>query len=119
MAIAGVGIDIERIDRFRDIEYSKNKEFYEKIFTKKEIEHCLEKKDPYPRFTSRFTAKEAFIKASDSSINDLKDIEILTEDNKPIIKTSLISDKTIHLSLSHSKDMAIAIVIIEGLNKNE
>jgi len=116
MAITGVGIDIEKIDRFRKVDYSKNKAFYEKIFTKKEMEHCLEKKDPYPRFTSRFTAKEAFIKASESSIKNLKDIEVLTEDNKPIIKTSVISDKTIHLSLSHTKDMAIAIVIIEDLN---
>jgi len=56
--VMNVGIDIEEISRFLSINYSKRKSFYQKIFTRKEIDYCLTFSNPYPHFTTRFCAKE-------------------------------------------------------------
>ena len=106
-----IGVDIEDISRFKNKEYNKNKIFYNKIFTKKEISYCLAKKNPYQHFAVRFCAKEAFIKAINESIKDYKDIEIKVKNNKPFI---IWNDKKHLLSLSHEKDKAIAFVIVEN-----
>lgn len=110
--IVAVGIDIEEVGRFRKLMFRKNKNFYEKIFTQAEIEYCLKKKDPYPYFTARFCAKEAFIKACPEKIASLSYIEIIKSNKKPKIKTQLVKDK-IHLSLSHTSNYASAVVVIE------
>lgn len=109
MIITGIGIDIEDISRFRKLVFDKNKGFFDKIFTSKEIKYCLSKKDPYPCFAARFCAKEAFIKAIDEKVVDYKLIEIGIDRVKPCIRWK---DKTVFLSLSHEKDKAIAFVIM-------
>ena len=113
MAIAGIGIDVADIDRFEKLVYEENKNFYERIFTDEEIEYCLKKTNPYLHFAARFCAKEAFIKAADAKLKDLKKIEVVMDGEKPRIKTSLFQDKSIHLSMSHSEKVATAIVLTE------
>lgn len=108
--ITGVGTDIEDIARFRKLSFDKNKAFYKKIFTKKEIDYCLKKSEPYQHFAVRFCAKEAFIKASNQEINDYRSIEIGLKKNKPFIKWR---GGEALLSLSHNKDKAIAFVVIK------
>jgi len=115
MTITGVGVDLEEIDQFRRTKYSDNKRFYEKLFTTAEIGYCLKKTDPYLHFAVRFCAKEAFIKASGLSVKDFKKIEVVMRDGRPCMKTSLIKE-VVHLSLSHSEDTAIAVVVIERLH---
>ncbi len=110
MTMMGVGIDIEDIDRFKKSPIDKNKKFYEKIFTKKEIEYCKKKSNLYQYFAVRFCAKEAFIKAIDKKINDYKSIEVVFKGNKPSIKWK---DVNASLSLSHDKDKAVACVLVE------
>ena len=41
MEIFNIGIDIINIERFKKKEYTKNKKFYQKIFTNSEIKYCL------------------------------------------------------------------------------
>ncbi|TKJ17315.1 4-phosphopantetheinyl transferase [Candidatus Woesearchaeota archaeon B3_Woes] len=105
-----VGIDIEDISRFKKIPFDRNKSFYNKIFTNKEIEYCKKKSNPSQHFAVRFCAKEAFIKAINEKINDYKLIEVLIKGNKPFIKWKNVNSS---LSLSHDKDKAIACVLIE------
>ena len=113
----GIGVDIEIVERFRKRPYEKNRKFYKRIFTEKEIKYCLRKRDPYPHFTGRFAAKEAFIKAV-NSIDGLyfKDIEVLnSESGKPYLKLkkqSKVSPSSIFLSISHTEFHAISFVII-------
>ena len=115
--IKGVGIDIESVNRFRKYPFEKNKRFYTRIFTEKEIEYCLKKRDPFPHFTGKFAAKEAFLKALDNSERlYLKDIEIQNKQSgKPVIeckKKKSIEPSQIFLSISHTNQNATAIVII-------
>jgi len=107
--VMNVGIDIEEISRFSSINYSKRKSFYQKIFTRQEIDYCLTFSNPYPHFTIRFCAKEAAIKALDEKIK-FTDIEIQIDTNKPTIK--LPKNKNGIVSLSHTQKYAIACVII-------
>ena len=72
----GIGIDIVEIERFRVKNYKKNKNFYEKIFAKSEIDYCLRFKDPYTHFAGKFALKESVIKSIQSNISFL-DIQLL------------------------------------------
>ena len=113
---ANIGVDIEEVNRFRKIKFSENRDFYNKIFTPKEISYCLSKNDPYQYFTARFCAKEAILKALDKSHGlSMKSIEILKNAfGAPIVKVhhlDLDNFKYI-LSLSHTKSIAIAFAIV-------
>ena len=110
-SILGVGADIEDVFRFRKLPYPKNKSFYQKIFTKKEIAYCLEKSDPSESFAARFAAKEAVIKALPKNFSNLKNIEVAMRGKKPQIK---IKGFKVLVSLSHTKKNAIAFAICYG-----
>ncbi len=101
---------MEEIERFSKNSYKKKKKLYEKIFTKKEIEYCLSKSNPYPHFTVRFCAKEAALKALKNQKIKLTDIEIKMKDNRPLL--NLPDNQKGIVSLSHTRKYAIAIVII-------
>lgn len=109
MKITGIGVDIESISRFRKKSIRNNIAFYNKIFTAREIDYCLGKRDPYPHFTARFCAKEAFIKAISQKIMDYRSIEIKQNNNKPAIKWK---GRPVFLSLAHDRSKAIAFVTI-------
>ena len=108
----GIGIDIVDINRFRNMPFKENKMFYEKIFHKKEIDYCLQFKDPYPNFAGKFAVKEAVVK----SINENESLlNIITDhfNKKPIV--SIADKKTFEflVSITHEKDYAVGVVISE------
>lgn len=108
-----IGIDIVEIDRFKKMNFTKNKKFYSKIFTNSEIEYCLKFKDPYTHFAGKFALKEALKKSINMEINFL-DILTLHINSKP--KIQLKSKKYfITASISHEKKFAIAVVICQKL----
>jgi len=108
-----VGVDIEGISRFKEI--SNNKTFLDKVYSKKELEYCLNKKSSEQHLAVRFAAKEAIIKALSSykkEILPMNKVEILSSTNgAPYVN---IEGYNIKLSLSHCKDKAIAFAIIIG-----
>ena len=81
----GIGIDIIDIKRFRAKNYKKNKNFYEKIFAKSEIDYCLKFKDPYPHFAGKFGIKESVIKSVQDNIT-FQDISSSNSKNRPIVE---------------------------------
>ncbi len=115
MSIMGIGVDIEDIARFRKLPYAKNKSFYGKVFTKKEIAYCLKKPDPYPSFAARFAAKEAVIKALPSlpagGVKNFHAVEVVMKKNKPLV---LLRGHETHISLSHDNEKALAFVVLLG-----
>ncbi len=106
-----IGVDIVSVDRIKKAILKDG--FKEKIFTKKEIEYCELKKNKYESYAARFAAKEALSKAIGTGFRDLKfiDIEILNDKlGKPTIK---YKNFKIKLSLSHEKNYAIAMILLE------
>ncbi len=113
-----IGTDCEDIERFENLE----KQFISKVFSRKETDYCLSTQKPAEHFAVRFAAKEAVIKAfmqAGCSIGlDLCDIEIL-KDRAGVPFAKLHADKqdklnsyTIRVSMSHSKNMALAFAIV-------
>lgn len=121
--ILGVGIDIVEIKRIKSA-IESNEKFLEKIFTSTELEY-LKSRNLRPEYVAgRFAAKEAVAKALGTGFRgfDFKDIEIdRTTLGKPIVilkgKAKLIAKKegqySIHLSISHGEDSAVAYAILE------
>ena len=84
MGISNVGVDIVNIERFRKKEYSKNKKFYEKIFSKSEIQYCLSFKNNYQHFAGKFAIKEAVKKSIKENVS-FKEILTKHKNSKPQI----------------------------------
>lgn len=109
--IIGVGTDIENVSRFKKSSYKENVEFYQKVFSEKEIKECLQKSDPAQSFAARFSAKEAIIKAINFPIF-FSQIEITSEKSPEVVlKGSQFQNIKIQLSLSHTEEFALAFVI--------
>ena len=108
----GIGIDIIEVKRFRAKNYKKNKNFYEKIFTKSEIDYCLKFKDTYPHFAGKFAIKESVIKSIPDKISFL-DIKTSNSKHGPVISLVGKSAKKYSFlaSISHEKEYAIAAII--------
>ena len=123
--ILGLGTDLFEVSRMKKA-MEKDPSFIESVFTKGEIQYCEPRKRKEQNFAARYAAKEAFMKALGTGWrNGIKftDINIINNDlGKPEIfligKAKEIADnlgvKTIHLSMSHIKDIVNAFVIIES-----
>jgi len=122
--IFGIGTDIIEVERIKK-QISKGNCFKERIFTLKEIQYCESKKTKAQNYAARFAVKEAFFKAIGTGWRGglaFNEIEVVNNElGKPEIvlygKTKEITEQTkvtnIQVSLSHVKDLASAIVILE------
>lgn len=119
--IFGIGIDLVEIKRIKQI-IARNERFIAKILTDNEINLCPTNVAKKAEFVAgRFAAKEAVVKAMGTGIGgsvSWKDIEILKLDSgKPYIvinNKSILNEKfKLHISISHTKNLALAKVIIE------
>ncbi len=63
MTIRGIGIDLVRIPRMREVIGRWSDRFLTRVFTEGEIAYCRAQRDPVPHFAVRFAAKEAGLKA--------------------------------------------------------
>ena len=81
--IFGIGVDVENISRFEKYAPQKNSSFFNKLYTKNELDYCFSKENPHMHLAARFAGKEAVIKAMSGMIEkNLKysDIEILNDE---------------------------------------
>jgi holo-[acyl-carrier protein] synthase len=63
MAVRGIGVDLVRIPRMREVIARWDQRFLRRVFTEGEIAYCQARRDPVPHFAARFAAKEAAMKA--------------------------------------------------------
>jgi holo-[acyl-carrier protein] synthase len=122
--IYGIGTDIIEVSRIHNV-MEKDIGFREKIFTSGEIAYCETKKFKYENYAARFSAKEAFMKAVGTGWRfgiRFADIEVYHDEfGKPLIRLYGKAEELgknegiskIHVSLSHIKEMAIAVVTVE------
>ena len=112
-----IGVDIEQICRFEDKTREKNAHFLNRIYTEKELEYCFSDNNYAQHLCGKFCAKEALTKALTAyGISDLsyKDIEVLNKENKvPYILVEKYPEFTYKVSISHTKDKAVAFVIVQ------
>jgi holo-[acyl-carrier protein] synthase len=63
MAVRGIGVDLVKIPRMREVIARWDERFLRRVFTEQEIAYCRARRDPVPHFAARFAAKEAGMKA--------------------------------------------------------
>jgi holo-[acyl-carrier protein] synthase len=125
VAVAGVGIDLARISRFRVLTEGRPA-VVERIFTAAERAYALARKDPAPHLAARFAAKEAFLKALGLGLRlgiAWHDMEVTRDPlGKPSLQLSgraaaIFAERGLaglHLSYSHDGDYAVATVVLEA-----
>ena len=113
-----IGIDIEKIDRFKEW----TEEGYKRIFSENEIKYCNQFENKLEHFCGFFCVKEAFVKALDDDGIAYREIEVLHNENgKPYInQTAYINSilkehfkSRIEISISHCKEYATAVVFVD------
>jgi holo-[acyl-carrier protein] synthase len=115
--IKGIGVDITELDRMETL-INRQPRLKERILTEREILifEKLNGRRKVEYFAGRFAAKEAFSKANGTGIGkhlSFLDIEIISDDKgKPVISKPF--SEGVHLSISHSREYAVAQVVIEG-----
>ncbi len=125
--IVGLGTDMIEISRIERSLEQFGQRFLEKIFTPGEIAYCQrKKKNAAESFAARFAAKEAGAKALGTGISrgvTWKEIEVRREPSgRPTLHLSgrareradQMRVTRLSLSLTHSRDLALAVVIAEG-----
>ena len=115
----GIGVDIEKIERFKNKTLENDAHFLKTIFTDAELEYSFSDGHYAQHLCARFCAKEATIKAlSSMGLNNisLKDIELSNnKEGVPQLKIANYKEIKAKVSLSHTSDNAIAFVLIERL----
>ncbi|MCF7927606.1 MAG: holo-ACP synthase [Spirochaetales bacterium] len=122
--IIGIGIDIvhsSRMEHWRTIEG-----IFHRYFHERELSDARSRGSSFIlSLSARFAAKEAFGKAVGTGLRgmQLRDIQVFNRHNgQPsmwLYGTALeafrrIGGTSLHISLTHERDNAVAVVIIEG-----
>lgn len=121
--IVGIGCDIIEIERIaRAI---KSESFIRRVFTAEEAAYCQRRgQQAAASFAARFAAKEAVLKALGTGLREGSLQEIAVDNDglgKPLVHLSghfamlakQLGVKNIQISLSHSRELATAYVIME------
>ena len=123
--IRGVGTDIVQVGRIGTA-IKRTPMFLEKVFTEEERKYFKTRNNNLETIAGNFAAKEAISKAMGTGISGfgLLDIEILrNEMGQPIANISdkvkevisIKEDYSIHVSISHTNENAIAFAIWEEM----
>jgi holo-[acyl-carrier protein] synthase len=124
--IVGTGVDISEVPRIRRARERFGERFLKRVFTPEELRYCLAKANAAERLAARFAAKEAGMKAIGTGLRHgitWQDVEVVRRPGqRPNLrfhrKAAEFADrlgcKRVHLSLSHTREQAIAYVILEG-----
>jgi holo-[acyl-carrier protein] synthase len=123
--VIGAGTDLIEIARIAQSIDRFGERFLRRIFTPREIEYCQQKKNAAESFAARFAAKEAGAKALGTGISrgvGWLELEVSrAPGERPILQLTgraaararSLGVAHISLSLTHSRDTALAVVIME------
>jgi holo-[acyl-carrier protein] synthase len=126
MTVVGVGVDAIEIQRVRDA-LTRTPTLLDRLFTERERASCITRCGDlrYGGLAARFAAKEAVAKALGTGISGFgfRDIEVLTDEaGRPTIElrggaasvAARAGVDRVHVSLSHSGDVAVANAVAES-----
>ena len=123
MEIIGLGLDATEIDRIADMIDRYGDRFVRRVFTEGEIAYCRRKRNAAPSFAARFAAKEAAMKALGTGQSQgvfWTGIEVVRRHGPPqlhfhggaLARFERLGATGSLLTLTHSRDLAIAHVIL-------
>jgi len=124
--IVGSGIDIAEVPRIGQTIARFGDRFLRRIFSEGEIRYCDSKANRIERYAARFAAKEAAMKALGTGWNHgvrWRDCEVvrlpggrptMTFHGRAAEFATRLGAKNTALSLSHTAEQAIALVLLES-----
>ena len=124
--IAGSGIDVVEIVRIQRIIDRFGPRFLDRVYLAAEQAYCLRKRNSAESFAARFAAKEAAAKALGTGISNgvnWLEIEVIREPSgRPTLRfhgraaqiASHLGVVRSALSLTHTAEIAVASVVLEG-----
>jgi holo-[acyl-carrier protein] synthase len=124
--IKGIGVDLARIPRLRQIVARWEDRFLRRVFTEEEIAYCRRRRDPIPHLAARFAAKEATLKALGTGLSmgvSWREMEVRREGGGA--PTMVLHGRCralalakggrhVLLSLTHDGDYALAQAMLVG-----
>nr|PZN69698.1 MAG: 4'-phosphopantetheinyl transferase [Bacillota bacterium] len=124
--ILGTGVDIVAVERLARAVDRHGERFLRRVFTPAELAYCESgRRQRAQRLAARFAAKEAVLKALGIGLREVRwtDAEVCRDaTGRPSLRLSgrlaeiaaARGAARIHLSLSHTREYAVAQVVIEG-----
>jgi holo-[acyl-carrier protein] synthase len=124
--IVGLGADIAEVERVRAAIARYGEPFLRRIYTPAERRYCEKFRNKDERFAGRFAAKEAAMKALGTGWRRgirWTDIEVVREKSgRPTLElrgaakkvAEALGVKRISVTITHTKDLAFAEVIVEN-----
>jgi holo-[acyl-carrier protein] synthase len=124
MGVRGVGVDLVRVPRLREVIGRWNERFLRRVFTDGEIAYCRGRRDPVIHFAARFAAKEAGMKALGTGFSlgvQWRDLEVRREPGQaPTLElhgrtrglSLALGGRRMLLALSHDGDYALAHAVL-------
>ena len=130
-SIRGIGVDLAKIPRMRQVVERWQGRFLRRVFTEQEIAYCQRRHDPIPHLAARFAAKEAVMKALGTGLRmgvTWREVEVRRERGEA--PTMVLTGRTaaiarargasrILVSLTHDGDYAFAQVMLVGEARND
>ncbi len=123
--VIGVGTDLMEIERIERSIARFGEAFLQRVFTPGEVAYCQAKKNSGESFAARFAAKEAGAKALGTGISrgvSWREFEVRRKPgHRPELYLSgraeeiakVLGIKRLSLSLTHSRELSMAVVIAE------
>ncbi len=123
--IQGLGMDIVDIARLERAAARRGPRLLARLFTPEELAYCDRQHRPFQSYAARFAAKEAFLKALGQAAREgitWQDMSVVREGSGPprltlraraLEATRARSIQHVHLSLSHTRDYAVGVVVLE------
>jgi holo-[acyl-carrier protein] synthase len=124
--ILGIGIDHVGSRRIKNVVARWPGRFEKSVFDDEELEYARAKGEPHLHLAVRFAAKEAFFKAAGRGfgwgINWTDVVVRNTPGGKPALlvkgKAKELAEemgvRSVHVSLSHTRELGLAVVVLEG-----
>jgi len=124
--ILGSGVDLCEVPRIEAAIARYGSHFLERIFTEREIAYADRKANRFERYAARFAAKEAGMKALGVGWTGgiaWRDFEVVNlPSGRPTLNfhgraaevAAKLGVRHVALSLTHTKEQALAMVILEG-----
>ncbi len=123
--IVGTGVDVAEVERVRQAVERYGRRFLDRVYTAAEIAYVERKANRFERYAARFAAKEAGMKAIGTGWRGgvrWQDFEVTNlASGQPTLRlrgqaaviARRLGVESIALSLTHTRQQAVAMVILE------
>ncbi len=130
--ILGLGVDVVESERVRQAIVNWGDRFLSRVFRGEERAYCEAQAAPWRHYAGRFAVKEATAKAFGTGIGDRigwRDVQVVRDSSSGMpgvrlcgaaAKWARLKGVTrIHVSITHSHSLAIAVVVLMGCPADE